>query len=158
MTPRHSFLPALIAVVLFAVPAQATEREKWDQAALTELAGELVESVKDLRNSARRQPPGSIADGQSRARHRLIDLLRLIEQECRALSDSLAAGEGHDQTISIFERIEEMRVRAAQDARRMFLPVQTMDQIKAARGVLEKIRPYYDAKPPTDLGVPGAAD
>ena len=158
MTPRHSFLPALIAVVLFAVPAQATEREKWDQAALTELSGELVEAVKDLRKSARSQPPATIASGQSRARYRLIDLLRLIEQECRALRGALAAGEGHDQTISIFERLEEMRVKAAAEARRMFLPVQTMDKIKAARGVLEKIRPYYDAKPPTDLGVPGAAD
>ncbi len=158
MTPRHSFLPALVAVVLFGVPAQATEREAWDPAALTELSGKLVESVKDLRDSARRQPPATIASGQSRARFRLIDLLRLIEQECRALRDALAAGEGHDQTISIFERIEEMRVRAAEEARRMFLPVQTMDKIKAARGVLEKIRPYYDAKPPTDLGVPGATD
>ncbi len=158
MTPRHSFLPALVTVVLFAVPAQATELEKWDQAALTELSGELVESVKDLRESARRQPPPTIASGQSRARFRLIDLLRVIEQECKALRDALAAGEGHDQTISIFERIEEVRVRAAQDARRMFLPVQTMDQIKAARGVLEKIRPFYDTKPPTDAGVPEATD
>ena len=158
MTPRHSFLPALVTVVLFAVPAQATELEKWDQAALTELSGELVESVKDLRESARRQPPPTIASGQSRARFRLIDLLRVIEQECKALRDALAAGEGHDQTISIFERIEEMRVRAAQDARRMFLPVQTMDKIKAARGVLEKIRPFYDTKPPTDMGVPEATN
>ena len=158
MTPRHSFLPALVAVALFAVPTQAAEREKWDQAALTTLSGELVKSVKDLRNSARRQPPGSIADGQSRARHRLIDLLRVIEQESRALSDALAAGEGHDQTISIFERIQQMRVKAAEEARRMFLPVQTMDKIKAARGVLQKIRLYYDVKPPTDAGVFGATD
>jgi hypothetical protein len=158
MIPRHSFFPALVAVFLFAVPTQAAEREKWDQAALTKLSGELVESVKDLRGSARRQPPDSIASGQSRARHRLLDLLRLIEQECKALRDALAAGEGHDQTISIFERIEETRVRAAQEARRMFLPVQTMDQMKAARAVLEKIRLYYDAKPPTDSGVRGVTD
>ena len=158
MTPKHSFLPALVAVVLFAVPAHATEREKWDQAALTELSSELVESVKDLRDSARRQPPSTVASGQSRARHRLIDLLRLIEQECKALHDALAAGESHDQTISIFERIEEMRIRAAEQARRMFLPEQTMDKIKAARGVLEKIRPYYDAKPPTDKGLSGVTD
>jgi hypothetical protein len=122
------------------------------------LSGELVESVKDLRGSARRQPPDSIASGQSRARHRLLDLLRLIEQECKALHHALVAGESHDQTISIFERIEEMRVRAAEEARRLFLPESTLDKIKAARGVLEKIRTFYDAKPPTDRGLLGVTD
>ena len=158
MTPRHSFLPALVAVVLFGAPAQATERKEWDPAALTALSAELADSVKDLRASARRQPPNTIASGHAQSRHRLIDTLRLIELECKTLRDAIAAGEGHDQTISIFERIDVMRVKAAEEARRMFLPVQTTDKIKAARGVLEKIRPYYDAKPPTDLGVPGATD
>ena len=158
MTPRLSFLPALVAVVLFGAPAQATEREKWDPAALTELSSQLADSVKDLRASARRQPPTTIASGHSQSRYRLIDTLRLIELECKALRDAIAAGEGHDQTISIFERIEQMRVKAAEEARRMFLPVQTADKMKAARGVIEKIRPYYDAKQPTDMGVPGVTD
>jgi hypothetical protein len=157
--PCSIFLPFAVALLL-AAPTLAGEpakqREPWDQAKLTQLSGELAESVSGLRASARRNPPPNVASGQSRSWYRVLDLLRVIEQETGALQKALEAGEGHDETLPIFERIEELRVRAAQEGRRLFLPEGTMTKIRNARGVLEKIRPYYDAKPPTDPGIPGS--
>lgn len=119
----------------------------WDQAKATELAGKLADSVKGLRASARRQPPTSLASGQSASRMRLIDRLRVIERESRALHEELKKGESKASTFPIFRRIDELRRSAAEDARRMFLPQETLDMIQAARAVLEELRSYYGAAP-----------
>ena len=77
-------------------PTLAAEAElpAWDQEKVTELAEKLASSVRNLRRSARKQPPDTIASGQSASRMRLMDRLRLIERETRSLHDELSNGEG----------------------------------------------------------------
>ena len=124
------------------LPAGAQEK-------VTELAEKLASSVRNLRRSARKQPPDTIASGQSASRMRFMDRLRLIERETRSLHDELSNGEGKDSTFPIFRRIDEVRRVVAADARRMFLPQETIDQIQAARAVLEELRSYYGQPPDT---------
>lgn len=126
-----------------AVPEAAPAAHEWDQAKVTAIAETLANDVRGLRNSARSQPPDNLASGQSRARMRLLDELRLIERETRSLHSELAKGEGRDTTRPIFRRIDELRRSAAEDARRMFLPKATLDQIQASRGALEELRVFY---------------
>ena len=134
-------------------PTLAAEAElelpAWDQEKVTELAEKLASSVRNLRRSARKQPPDTIASGQSASRMRFMDRLRLIERETRSLHDELSNGEGKDSTFPIFRRIDEVRRVVAADARRMFLPQETIDQIQAARAVLEELRSYYGQPPDT---------
>lgn len=117
----------------------------WDQATVTELAGKLADAVNGLRDSARALPPDHLASGQNAPRMRLMDKLRLIERETRSLRDELAKGEGKDSTLPIFERIDRERRIAAEDARRMFFPETTLEKIRAARDVLEQLRPFYES-------------
>ena len=62
-----------------AAAAPAVPTEAWDQAKVTALAQELAQGVKGVRAAFRGEPTPSIASGESRARHRLLDLLRLID-------------------------------------------------------------------------------
>jgi hypothetical protein len=136
-----------------ALPAVAEgSAQAWEQEAVTALAAELVGAVNGLRDSMRRDaPPDTRAGAQSRLRFRLLDRLRLIEAEARALQRALAGGASQDETFHIFRRIDELRRDAADDARRMFVPEGTTQKMEAARAVLEKLRPYYEpAEPPTD--------
>jgi hypothetical protein len=122
---------------------RAGEPRAWDQAEVTALADQLFEAVKDLRESVRTANAPSIASGQARATHRLRDELRLIRNEARHLARRLREGAGRDETLPVFRRIEELRRKAAEDARRIMLVQPILDRIDAARSVLEKLAPYY---------------
>jgi hypothetical protein len=74
-------------------------------------------------------------------------MLRLIESEARQLATSREQGAGRDETLPIVERIEELRVAAAEQARRIFLTQDVLNKIEAARDALAGLRPYYGLPP-----------
>jgi hypothetical protein len=129
-----------------ATPAPPTK--EWDQAAATALSQELAEDVKGVRTAFRKEPTPNIASGEARARHHLLDLLRLIESESRQLRTQLEAGEGRDATAPIFERLL-VSVRQAQDLRaRVFAQDQALQAISKAREPLTALSAYYGAAVP----------
>jgi hypothetical protein len=135
----------LILVLGLAASLGAAESEPiaWDQSRVSELASQLQEAVKGLRDSARKQGRPTGGSGQVRAYNRLLDRLRLIEAESRHLAASLGGGAGRDETEPVFERLDLLRRDAAEEARRLFMTKPLMDRIETARGVLEELRPYY---------------
>jgi len=140
---RLAVLTAIFAAFSLLPTAGLAQTKAWDQAAVTALAEELHEAVKGLREAVRRSNDPSIASGQASSNYRLLDDLRLIRNETRHLADELKAGAGRDATLPVVERIEEIRRDAANEARRIMLQKPTPERIAAARGVLEKIKPYY---------------
>jgi len=145
---RCEIRPVLLAAILLAVVLQpsigrAGEPPAWDQAEVAALADELYEAVKDLRESVRRAGDPGVVSGQARSTHRLRDSLRVIANEARHLATRLHEGAGRDETLPVFQRIGELRLRAAEDARRIDLLQPVRDRIEAARSVLEKLEPYY---------------
>jgi hypothetical protein len=138
--------PAEPAPEAAAMPAPPTK--EWDQAAVTALSQELAEDVRGVRTAFRNEPTPHIASGEARARHRLLDLLRLIESESRQLRTQLEAGEGRDATAPIFERLL-VSVRQAQDLRaRIFAQDQALQAIAKAREPLTALSEYYGALVP----------
>jgi hypothetical protein len=141
---RPVLLTAILsAVVLLPSLGRAGEPRAWDQAEAAALADQLYEAVKDLRDSVRKASDPSIASGQARATHRLSDTLRLIRNESKHLAARLAEGAGRDETFPVFRRIGQLRLQAAEDARRIMLVQPVLERIDAARSVLEKLEPYY---------------
>jgi glutamine synthetase type III len=145
---RCEIRPVLLAAILSLVVllpsiGRAGELRAWDQAEVAALADELYEAVKDLRNSVRKSSNPSIASGQARSTHRLLDTLRLIRNESKHLANRLDEGAGRDETLPVFRRIGRLRLEAAEDARRINLLQPVQDRIEAARTVLEKLEPYY---------------
>ncbi len=129
-------------------PLPVREPLAWDQANVTALAWQLHEAVVDLREQVRRQPPLGIASGQDRGRHQLLDLLRLLRTESRHLARELEAGQGHDPTYPVYQRIQEMRRAAALRARRQFITEPVMQRIEQAREILIELGRYYRPEEP----------
>ena len=91
----------------------------------------------------RTEPPATIASGQERSRHRLIDTLRLLRSESDHLWKRLQAGGTREETYPVFQRINELRRRAAEDARRIMLTKPVIEEIESARAVLAQMAPIY---------------
>jgi predicted RNase H-like nuclease (RuvC/YqgF family) len=120
--------------------------KEWDQAAVAGLAEKLQHSFDALRADARNRPPDNLGSGQSEYIERYQDILRSLEDECRRLKREVEDGKGRADTLKTFERIDELRRDADEDARRLFLAKATIDKIQANRAELEQLRLYYTGK------------
>ena len=91
----------------------------------------------------RAQPTDSLASGQSAAKQRYMDKLLQIEADCRKRADRVENGAGRGDTLGGFERADELSRDLAEEARRLFLPEEQIEQIKADRVAMQQIRLYY---------------
>ncbi len=138
--------PLILALLVGAASAQVEpgEHPAWDQEAAAALARQLAEDTQGIRQAFRREPPATVVSGESRARFRLLDLLRRIERETRFLASELEAGRGHDETLPVYENLLGLVRDAQEERRRIFLQSQTLERIEVARGHLEQLDPFYD--------------
>ena len=124
--------------------APAPDPTAWNQERASSQAADLETALSGLRQALRNEPSASIVPGGgSRQRHRIRDRLRLMENESRYLASQLKEGRGRDETLPVFERIDEIRRDVVQDARRIFLQKPVLDKIDAARGPLEELAKLY---------------
>ncbi len=137
-------LGQLLTATMAAGPVQA-QPATWDQERVTALGEELRKAVSGVRSGFRNQPPAGIGSGQARSFYAIQDKLRVIESESRAFASALEKGQGHDQTVHMYERIQMLRRDAAEIARRLMLTEPVLDKIAAARDVLIRLAPYYDS-------------
>jgi len=100
-------------------------------------------SAKALSDAFYTQPAPSAA--QQRPYYQLKHDVRLIRNDARELSGSLAKGAGRDETLPSYEGLMQ-NVRRAQDrAGQVFATQELKDKATAVRTVLNQITPYYDA-------------
>ena len=135
----------LILVALALIGADDEAVDSWDQEKAAAAATELAASLDGLRDALRSEPPPGIGSG-ARTRHELRDRLRLMENESKHLAAELTDGQGRDATYPVFQRINEIRRAAVDNAQRMYLQQPVLDKIESARGPLEKLAGYYGVK------------
>jgi hypothetical protein len=143
------FLVVLGVVFVVAGASRAaddSERKPWVQADVAALARQVQHACSDLRNKERAQPPSGIASGQSHARERYMDKLFQAEGEARRLADQAEAGKSRDASYNVFQRLDELQRDAAEEARRMFLPKATIDELQSLRAAIEQLRLYYEGR------------
>jgi hypothetical protein len=124
--------------------ASALAKSPWDQAKVTAIAKEFADSATAVEDIVRKEP--AVA-AQAQEYWRLRQQLRRIKNESRELATELGAGKGHDETVGIYENLLSEILYARDSAQRLYLTGSVNDRIKAARAVLEKLAPYYDARP-----------
>jgi len=150
MTFRHRsvvFALTLLCSSLLAGSALA-ELANWDQTRVTNMAKELVEKVEGVATALRQGPQSNIGSGQSASFYRLKQDVRRIRTEAKHLASQLEAGKSREETAPVFEDLMVMRNSAAEEARRMFMPDQTLAAITSAGDVLNRLRPYFVAEAP----------
>jgi hypothetical protein len=146
---RSASIGAVLAaiVALGAARASAEAQTPWDQAKVGAIAKELVAASDGVYDALRAEPSSSVASGQARAFYSLTQHVRRIRNESRELAGALEGGQGHDETLPIYEHMLLFVRDAREEARRVFITSPVSDRITTARGVLDRLAPYYDAKP-----------
>lgn len=149
MTIRHRFVVfalTLLCSTLLSGSALA-ELAKWDQTRVTNMAKELVDKVQGVADALRQGPQSNIGSGQSASFYRFKQEVRRIRIEAKHLHSQLADGKSREETMPVFEDLVSMRNSAGSEARRLFMPDQTLAAITSAGDVLNRIRPYYKEEP-----------
>ncbi len=127
--------------LLWPLAAAAGETLEWDQARVTALAGELHDSVKDLRSEMRSQPR-DIGSMRASAYYRLLDNLRLIGRESRYLHEALKSGASREETLPSYTRIARLRRDCAEEMRRQFLGTVALERIDRAQSTVKQMDAY----------------
>ncbi len=123
---------------------QAGQTQEWDQAAVTDLAGQLTETFRDARRAFRSVPPPTAGSMQSRAHFSFRDILRVVERDSQALHSGLAKGEGHDETLPIYNRMWVSIRDGQEEGRRMMITTDLQARFASARKVLVQLDAFYD--------------
>lgn len=136
-----------LAVLGMAVAAGAQPAAEWDQERVTALAAELYEDVKDLKIIAQKNPDQPIG-GARRAQYEARDQLRVLQGQARHLRDDLQGGAGHEETVTSFKRIQQIRRDLEELARKAAVRDNTMAAVMQVQDVLRRMAPYYEAEEP----------
>ncbi|HTO52348.1 MAG TPA: hypothetical protein VMR50_03095 [Myxococcota bacterium] len=146
----RSLVVVLCAALAFAagvVPRAArAQTQTWNQEVVTTLAGQLEKSVSGLRDVVRGSPN---KDNPlfKRKIYQIIDNLRLIEQSSTSLHSALKKGAGMEETLPTYKRLQQIRRDTEVLAQQVDITAVTRPKLDEAKGILEKIEPYYPNEP-----------
>lgn len=138
-----------VGLVSWLLPAAAAAQEGdrgWNQGRVTAIAEALADEMSKLDLAAGQVPP-DISYSQQRAQYTLQEDIRLLKNTSRHLASQLKAGKGREETRPVFQRMEQIRASAEENARRTLIPEQLMDQILAVGIQLLQLQPYYREEP-----------
>lgn len=145
----HVIRAASIALLLnIALPLSSAAQAEapWNQTRITELAAQLHDGVRGLREETRSIRRDS-ATMQAAAYFRLLDNLRLIERETRYLHKTLESGGDRDTTRPIYARIAMLRRDCAEEMERMYVGSPSLQKISRARSIVKEMDPFYGFDP-----------
>ncbi|MFI5314540.1 MAG: hypothetical protein ACHQ6T_02485 [Myxococcota bacterium] len=124
----------------------------WNQEVVTARAGELEKAVSGLREVVRGSP-NLQNPGTRRITYQILDNLRMIEQASVSLHASLKNGDGMEETLPTYMRLQQIRRDTAVLAQRVDITAVTQPKLDKAKDLLEKIEPYYPAQPEAPAGL-----
>ena len=132
-----------VALLLLSAPVRAAGPQPWDQEKVTQIARELGEAVAEVRDAFRKEPSADLGSLQMNARYRLEEKLRLLDSETQALQGRLAAGEGIDATLPIYDRIGSLARDAREEARKQAVAKPVQERVDHAEATWSRLTPYY---------------
>ena len=136
---------ALVLGLTLGLAPLATAQPKevgWNQGRVTAIAEALADEMAKLDLAAAKVPP-DISFSQQRSQYTLQEDIRLLKNSSRHLATQLKAGKGREETRPIYDRMQQIRASAEENARRTLIPEQLMDQILAVGGQILQLQPYY---------------
>jgi hypothetical protein len=161
---KRSSAPVFLVVMTLALALPATpsraQSAAWDQDKVTELAVQLADAARELELAFRREPPPHVGHGQSRARFRFRDSLRVLRTETRALAAELEAGGGLEETWPIVRRGRVVVRDLREDGRRMGWQEPAVGHARRAEELIAQLAPFYvgaEAADAAEAGAEGAA-
>jgi hypothetical protein len=142
---RSLVVSLAVALLVTSLTAHA-QTQAWNQEVVTTLAGELEKSVSGLRDVVRGSP-NLQNPAYKRKMYEIMDNLRLIEQSATSMHAALKKGAGMEETLPTYKRLQQIRRDTVVLAQRVDITAVTRPKLDEAKGILEKIEPYYPAEP-----------
>ena len=144
-------IAALVAIGL-APGAAFAELKVWNQEEVTALAGELRESVSNLRQAWRKDPGRSnLTLSKQRAADSFTNTLRSLETSSRQLQERLKGGGDREATRPVARKIGSLLNDAQVEARGLFMGNWMNERAKTVMEVLNKLAPFYGSEPLYDV-------
>ncbi len=139
-----ALLFAAVAVPLLASSATAddTAAARWDQARVTSYAKELATACGELKNALSALPP-QVEPTAQRAFYQAKDDIRIMEHSANGLARALEAGEGRDEALPRFKRIQSLRRDAEENGRKALIPDDVFAKITPVGTAIIKLAPYF---------------
>ncbi|MBW2242106.1 MAG: hypothetical protein JRH01_08965 [Deltaproteobacteria bacterium] len=114
----------------------------WNQERVTSYAKELSEACSALKDAVAKTPTNLLPANQ-RSFYRAKDDVRMLTSAARGLAKSLENGEGKEETLPRFKRIELLRNDAAENGRSAMLADDVLAKVTPVGVALIKLAPYY---------------
>ena len=127
-----------------AATTTATERKPWDQERMTELTGELVTALREVRRAWRREPAfRDTANPNRSAALQLDQNLRDLDRRATQLRGRVQGGDGADETLNIARNIRVLLNDIDVAGRRIMSSAWMEERVRPAMALLNEIAPYY---------------
>ena len=85
----------------------------------------------------------NVAAGQASARQRYARQLRTFSNQARGLSERVGKGATRDDSAAQFTRLRTTARDVAEEARRMFLPRASIDEIQKSEEIMNQLSVFY---------------
>jgi TolA-binding protein len=122
----------------------ATERKPWDQERMTELTGELVTALREVRRAWRREPAfRDTANPNRSAALQLDQRLRDLDRRATQLHSRVKGGDGAEETLNIARNIRVLLNDIDVAGRRIMSSAWMEERVRPAMALLNEIAPYY---------------
>ncbi len=126
----------------------------WDQAKVTAIAGQLADSVKDVRYDVRQTPQAMVGSPTWRAQYATRESLRILVNTSKRLVTQLKAGEDKDATLPTYKRLTMVARDVVEDGKKANVPASTIEKVEAARVYFDQLAPYYEDPAPAADAAP----
>jgi hypothetical protein len=147
MMVRPILASATLALTLALAQPGAAQTQKWDQAAATQIAGDLETAVSGLRDIVRASPQLQVPSSNRTYIYQILDDLRQMEFMSQSLHSRLSAGEGLEETTPTYNKLQQTRRDTEVLAQKVDISTITKPKLDAAREQLAKLAPYYPGQP-----------
>lgn len=133
----------IAALGLLASVAAHAELAAWDQARVTDLAGQLSKAADDAYTVLYKEPSmgGGMGGGGGSD---MPGTMRRIQEEARSLSGHLEKGADQHKTSGMYKNIMEMVRDLRVDAQEAFETNAVTTALAKVQDVLSQLAPYYD--------------
>ena len=133
------------ALGLIASVAAHAELAAWDQARVTDLAGQLSKAADDAYTVLYKEPSlgGGIGGGGGEGSD-MPGTMRRIQEEARSLSGHLEKGADQHKTSGMYKNIMESVRDLRVDAQEAFETNDVTTALAKMQDVLTQLAPYYD--------------
>jgi hypothetical protein len=129
-------------------PAAQPERKAWDAESMSQLSGELAESMAAVRQAFRREPGYRDPNNPNRrAMQKMEQTLKSLEKSTRQLRNRVKAGGGYQETQGIARRIGMLLNDADVEGRKIMTSAWMDEEIQPAMKLINQIAPYYGKGP-----------